>query len=35
MLSELSTNAVQHAATEFEVAVYVARGLQPRAGRGQ
>jgi two-component sensor histidine kinase len=24
MLSELSTNAVQHAATEFEVAVYVA-----------
>ena len=35
MLSELATNAVQHAATEFEVAVHVAPDGQPRAGRGQ
>ena len=34
MLSELATNAVQHAATEFEVGVRVAPDGQPRARRG-
>ena len=35
MLSELATNAVQHAATEFEVAVLRGADGRPRARRGQ